>query len=155
VLALPLVFPGVTKEPTAIIGEEPIGILPSDRAWLLDLPGQFTPKGHLHLILHIPDVDDKAESRSSGQMVQDCSKSTCASMKAAGSRAGRTRRLEDSAGHPCDPMNMYIIFQLTLPLQLDFYRGTSSFFGALALSRMLRGRFRFSCEPQNSLQQRR
>jgi hypothetical protein len=71
VLALPLVFPGVTKEPTAIIGEEPIGILPSDRAWLLDLPGQFTPKGHLHLILHIPDVDDKAESRSSGQMVHE------------------------------------------------------------------------------------
>ncbi|KAH9957189.1 hypothetical protein BC827DRAFT_1157364 [Russula dissimulans] len=44
VLALPLVFLGVTKEPTAIIGGKPIGILPSDRAWLLDLPGRIAFK---------------------------------------------------------------------------------------------------------------
>jgi len=63
VLASPLVFPGVLTELTAIIGEEPIDLSPSERAWLLDLPGQVTPKWHPHLILCVPDVDDEAELR--------------------------------------------------------------------------------------------
>jgi len=63
VLAPPLVFPGVTTELTAIIGEAPIEISPTERAWLLDIPGQVTPKWHPHLILCVPDVDDEAELR--------------------------------------------------------------------------------------------
>jgi len=40
VLTLPLVFSAMTTELTAMIGEEPIDISPSERVWLLDLPGQ-------------------------------------------------------------------------------------------------------------------
>jgi len=62
-LAPPLAFSGVTTELSAIIGEEPIDISPTERAWLLDLPGQAAPKRHPHLILCVPDVDDEAELR--------------------------------------------------------------------------------------------
>ncbi|KAH9961801.1 hypothetical protein BC827DRAFT_1202004, partial [Russula dissimulans] len=42
-LTLPLVFPAVTTELTAMIGEEPIDISLSERVWLRHLPGQVAP----------------------------------------------------------------------------------------------------------------
>jgi hypothetical protein len=61
VLAPPPVFPGVTAALTTIIGEEPIDISPTERAWPLDLPGQVALKRHPPLILCVPDVDDEDE----------------------------------------------------------------------------------------------
>jgi len=62
-LAPPLVFPQVTTELMAIIGEELIDISPTKRVLLRDLPVQVVPKSLSHppLILCVPDVDDEAE----------------------------------------------------------------------------------------------
>jgi len=68
------VFAGVVNELTAIVGEPPIeaiqeedsddeGVEPRELVWLLDLPGQITPKRHPQLVLCEPDVEDEAELR--------------------------------------------------------------------------------------------
>lgn len=71
VLAPPSVFAGVVNELTAIVGEPPIEVLqeederggPREFVWLLDLPGQVTPKRHPQLVLCEPDIEDEAELR--------------------------------------------------------------------------------------------
>jgi len=80
VLAPPSVFAGVAAELTAIVGEPPIevsvqewdeeeeegdseGEQPRELVWLLDLPGQVTPKWHPQLVLCEPDTEDEAELR--------------------------------------------------------------------------------------------
>ena len=71
-LAPPTEFAGVVNELTAIVGEPPIeaiqeeyeeGEEPREFVWLLDLPGQVTPKRHPHLVLCEPDIEDEAELR--------------------------------------------------------------------------------------------
>ena len=75
-LAPPSVFPGVANELTAIVGEPPIEMVHGDDdeeeegeeplrelVWLLDLPGQVTPRWHPQLVLCEPDVDNEAELR--------------------------------------------------------------------------------------------
>ena len=62
-LAPPSVFAGVATELTAIVGEAPIENSESELVWLLELPGQVTPKWHPQLVLCEPDVDDEAELR--------------------------------------------------------------------------------------------
>jgi hypothetical protein len=71
VLAPPSVFAGVANELTAIVGEPPIevgvqegeGEEPRELVWLLDLPGQVTPRWHPQLVLCEPDIEDEAELR--------------------------------------------------------------------------------------------
>jgi hypothetical protein len=72
VLAPPSVFAGVTNELTAIVGEPPIEVLqeeerddstPHELVWLLDLPGQVTPRWHPQLPLCEPDIEDEQELR--------------------------------------------------------------------------------------------
>lgn len=63
-LAPPSVFAGVANELTAIVGEPPIEAIeeePRELVWVLDLPGQVTPKRHPQLVLCEPDVEDEAE----------------------------------------------------------------------------------------------
>ena len=72
-LAPPSVFAGVAKELTAIVGEPPIEVLqedeqgddsvPRELVWLLDLPGQVTPRWHPQLVLCEPDIGDEQELR--------------------------------------------------------------------------------------------
>ncbi|KAI9507130.1 glyoxalase-like domain-containing protein [Russula earlei] len=63
VLAPPSVFAGAAAELTAIVGEEPIDVSSNELVWLLDLPGQVTPKRHPQLVLCEPDVEDEGEMR--------------------------------------------------------------------------------------------
>jgi len=63
VLAPPSVFVGVATELAAIVGEPPIEVSEGELVWLLDLPGQLTPKWHPQLLLCEPDVDDEDELR--------------------------------------------------------------------------------------------
>ena len=63
VLAPPSVFAGVATELSAIVGEPPIEVSEGELVWLLDLPGQLTPKWHPQLLLCEPDVDDEDELR--------------------------------------------------------------------------------------------
>lgn len=65
-LAPPSTFAGVVNELTAIVGEPPIEAIqeePLEFVWLLDLPGQVTPKRHPQLVLCEPDAEDEAELR--------------------------------------------------------------------------------------------
>ena len=67
-MAPPSVFAGVVNELTAIVGEPPIEVIqeeeePRELVWLLDLPGQVTPKRHPQLLLCEPDIEDEAELR--------------------------------------------------------------------------------------------
>ena len=74
-LAPPNQFPGVANELTAIVGELPIEAVrdddedeeseepPRELVWLLDLPGQVTPKWHPQLVLCEPDTENEAELR--------------------------------------------------------------------------------------------
>ena len=68
VLAPPSVFAGVANELTAVVGEPPIEVLqeeerdnsaPRKLVWLLDLPGQVTPRWHPQLLLCEPDIEDE------------------------------------------------------------------------------------------------
>jgi hypothetical protein len=43
--------------------EEGEGERPRELVWLLDLPGQVTPKWHPQLVLCEPDIEDEAELR--------------------------------------------------------------------------------------------
>jgi hypothetical protein len=72
VLAPPSVFAGVANELTAVVGEPPIEVLqeeerdnsaPRKLVWLLDLPGQVTPRWHPQLLLCEPDIEDEQELR--------------------------------------------------------------------------------------------
>jgi hypothetical protein len=62
---------GVTNELTAIVGEPSIEMLqkeavesePRELVWLLNLPGQVTPRWHPQPVLCEPNIEDKAELR--------------------------------------------------------------------------------------------
>ncbi|KAH9955061.1 hypothetical protein BC827DRAFT_1238799 [Russula dissimulans] len=86
VLTLPLVFPAVTTELTAMIGEEPIDISPSEHVWLLDLPGQVAPSDPYACLMSTM----RRKCGSCRDTVWDCSKLTCASTKTTGRRDGQT-----------------------------------------------------------------
>jgi hypothetical protein len=52
------IFTGVATKLCVIVGEPPIKVLEGELVWLLNLPGQLTPKWHLQLLLCEPDDDD-------------------------------------------------------------------------------------------------
>jgi hypothetical protein len=73
VLAPPSVFAGVANEPTAIMSEPQIEVLQEEverddsasreLVWLLDLPGQVTPRWLPQLLLCEPNIEDEQELR--------------------------------------------------------------------------------------------
>jgi hypothetical protein len=71
VLAPPSESAGVTNELTAIVGEPSIEMLqmeavesePRELVWLLNLPGQVTPRWHPQPVLCEPNIEDEAELR--------------------------------------------------------------------------------------------
>ena len=70
-LAPPSEFAGVTNELTATVGEPSIEVLqeegddsePRELVWLLNLPGQVTPRWHPQPVLCEPNIEDEAELR--------------------------------------------------------------------------------------------
>ena len=103
-----VLFAGVANKLTAIVGEPPIEVLqdeerddlePRELVWLLDLPGQVTPRWHPQLLLCEPDIEDEQELRFVQTHSAGLFELGSASTRVGESGVGLIRRLGERPGY--------------------------------------------------------